>query len=100
MQNYRQKLRRAIEKSQRHGVQRNVLVGQVSVRSKCSGIGWKNKPATKHTPLYRVTVKMSVEAELKRCRRAAMSKRREGTAEARKIMTVKKGRSRVRHDWY
>ena len=43
---------------------------------------------------------MSVETELKRCRRAAMSKRREGTAEARKIMTVKKGRSRVRHDWY
>ena len=43
---------------------------------------------------------MSVEAELKRCRRAAMSKRREGTEEARKIMTVKKGRSWVRHDWY
>jgi len=43
---------------------------------------------------------MSIEAELKRCRRAAMSKQREGTAEGRKIMTIKKGRSRVRHDWY
>jgi pyrimidine deaminase RibD-like protein len=48
--NCRQKLGGAIEKSQRHQVQRNAMVGQVTVRSKKNaGIGWKDRQATKHT---------------------------------------------------
>lgn len=44
------------------------MVGQVSVKSKRSGIGWKEEHATKHPLACRITGQMSIEAESKRSR--------------------------------
>lgn len=70
----RQKFGRAIEKSQR-----NAMIGQVAVRSKCAEIGWKDKLATKPTLAYEVTVQMSVEPAPKRRRKAMMSRKEKET---------------------
>lgn len=93
MQNYRQKLGRAIEKSQRHQVQRNAMVGQASVRSKSSGIGSKEEHATKHTLVCRVTVQRSAEAEPKR-RRAVTSGQEKGQQEEKEVPLIKEGKER------
>lgn len=92
MQNYRQKLGRAIEKSQRHQVQRNAMVGQASVRSKSSGIGSKEEHATKHTLVCRVTVQISAEAEPKRRRRAVMSGQEKGQQEEKEVPMIREGK--------
>lgn len=51
------------------------MVGQVSVRSKSSGIGWEDRHATKHTLAQRVTAQTSTEVEPKRSK--AMMSRQE-----------------------
>lgn len=84
MQHYRQKLGRAIEKSQRHQVQRNAMVCQASVSSKSYGIGSKEEHAIKHTLACGVTMQISAEAEPKRRRRAVMSGQEKGQQEGKK----------------
>lgn len=80
MQRYRQKLGRAIEKSQRHQVQRKAMVCHASVSSKSYEIGSKEEHAIKHILACRVTMQISAEAEPRR-RRAVMSGQKKGQQE-------------------
>lgn len=91
MHHYRQKLGRAIEKSQRHQVQRNTMVCQASVSSKSYRIGSKKEHAIKHPLAYRVTMQIRAEAEPKR-RRAVMSRQEKGQQKVGKVPVMKEGK--------
>lgn len=100
MQNYRHKLGRAIEKSQRHQVQRNAMVGQASVRSKSSGIGSKEEHATKHTLAYRDHSASKCWSWAKEKKDSNDEQSRERAAGGKRSTNDKGGEGGWKHDWY